>query len=306
MSGVAVPVFFIISGLLLGRHINEDGWYRRAVISRFKSLVIPFFALNLFWFPVKYTLHYIGVRYFGADGSDSIMDFTFYNFIYGVGIIPWGGNVVVGLWYVRALFYIVLLSPFLAWFIRKGKIVSGFFILSLLGLWCLQSRIHTTNAALAGAMRYAFCLRGPLFFSIGMACAWYAPSRLPKFSAMLFVPLAIGSLAFAKGQIFSDPSISTLTTFISTTLLAFALWSITPSCKWPQYLTGNSFSIFVLHGMILYLLPLGMKAFGIWEKTLSQIGFLPIFALTVIIAILIAETTKKYLPCLAKVFFGGR
>lgn len=144
-------------------------------------------------------MHYIGVRYFGADGSYSIMDFTFYNFIYGVGLIPWGVyDLVVGFWYIRALFYIVLLSPFLAWFIRKGKTVSGIWIITLLGLWCLQSRIHTTNAAFNEAMRYVFCLRCPLFFSIGMACAWYAPSRLPKFSAMLFVPLAIGSLAFAK------------------------------------------------------------------------------------------------------------
>lgn len=42
VASAAVPIFFIISGFFLGQHINEDGWYGRAVKKRIRTLVIPF------------------------------------------------------------------------------------------------------------------------------------------------------------------------------------------------------------------------------------------------------------------------
>ena len=306
MTGVAVPLFLIISGLLLGRHINEEGWYRRAIISRVKSLVVPFFMLNLLWFPVICLIHYIGARYFGADGSNDRIHFTFYNFIYGVGLIPWGGGVVVGLWYVRALFYLVLLSPLFAWFIRRGRLLSGVLIIVLLGLWCLQSRIHFASASMVEAMSYTFCMRCPLFFSIGMACALWAPNSLPRNSAIIFVPISAGVLFWTKNHSFTDLSILTLVKFSTTVLLAIAIWSLTPSSKWPKCFIGNSFQVFVLHGMILYLLPIPMKAIGIWDQIINKCGLLPVFVLTVFIAISVAEILKRSFPRFAYVVFGGR
>lgn len=136
VASAAVPIFFIISGFFLGQHINEDGWYGRAVKKRIRTLVIPFFVLNLFWWPIKYGIHYVGVRYFGMDGSNPNEDVTLYNFLYYTGILPWGGNCVTGLWYVRALFYLIAASPLLVWFVKKGKVVALSLLFVIVVLWC--------------------------------------------------------------------------------------------------------------------------------------------------------------------------
>ena len=83
LSMIAVPVFFVISGFLLGRHIDEQGWYAKAVKNRVRSLVIPFFVLNILYYPIFALFHYIGVKYFGADGSNRIMDLTLTNALWG-------------------------------------------------------------------------------------------------------------------------------------------------------------------------------------------------------------------------------
>ena len=302
MCGVAVPTFFIISGFLLGRHVYEENWYRDAIRKRVKSLVVPFFALNMLWYPVKYSIHKVGVMYFGADGSNHVMDFTVQNFLYFAGFCPWGGNAVVGLWYVRVLFYLVLVSPVLVWFIRKGVGVASVFLLSLLGLMCLQASAGNCY----GACTFTFNLKWPLFFSIGIACAMYAPKNLPKFVTIASIPLAVFMLIIFKQEPFSDASLSSLFEFVATLLISLALWGNVSTKKWSVHLTGNSFPIFVLHSMILYLLPIPMKAAGVWDKVLIKVGFLPIWGLTIILAIVISEFLKKYLPRFSMVLFGGR
>ena len=123
LSIIAVPVFFMVSGFLLGRHIDEKGWYVKAVKKRYKNLVIPFFVLNILFYPIFVLFHFIGVKYFGADGSNRIMEFTLPNALYLMGFIPWGGNAIVTLWYVRALFYLLLISPVLVWVIKRGGLL---------------------------------------------------------------------------------------------------------------------------------------------------------------------------------------
>lgn len=136
LSIIAVPVFFVIAGYFLGRHVGEDHWYAIAVKKRIKTLLVPFFVLNLIWFPVKYGVHYVGVRWFAADASSTAMELTLYNFLYYCGILPWGGNVVTGLWFVRALFYLIIISPVIVWMLRRWGCVVVFVMLAL---WCLQT-----------------------------------------------------------------------------------------------------------------------------------------------------------------------
>ena len=119
LSSIAVPLFFVISGFFLGRHIYEEGWYCKAIASRARTLVIPFFILNAIWFPIQLGVHYIGVLYFGANDTSPAMQISFYNIVRQLGMLPWGGNAVIGLWYVRSLFYLVVASPIFAYFIRK-------------------------------------------------------------------------------------------------------------------------------------------------------------------------------------------
>lgn len=303
VSMIAVPVFFVMSGFLLGRHIYEERWYINAIKSRIRSLVIPFFVLNLIWLPIFFFFHYIGVRYFGADDSNRSMDFTLYNVLNGLGFVPWGGNAVVGLWYVRALFYLVLLSPAFAWVVKKGRGAS----LVLLGLFaamlCVQARFPITVDCID---KLTFSFRCPFFFFAGMSLSQYAPKTLPKYCALWLVPLGVGALSFVKTMLLSDPSAKTFAVLVTTVLLALAMWSMMPTVEWAHSLVRNSFPIFVLHGSILYMLPIPLKALHVWDSTIHRFGFLPVWILTILLALAIAELIKGKWPRFANVIFGGR
>ena len=71
-------------------------------------------------------------------------------------------------------------------------------------------------------------------------------------------------------------------------------------------MAGNIFHIFVLHGIVLYLLPVPFKVFGLWDGVVETLGFLPIFVCTVVLSIVAAELLKRFMPCFAGVIFGGR
>ena len=115
LSRVAVPTFFMISGFLLAQRVKDEGWYGKAIKKRIKSLLMPLIILDVIWFPIKYGIHWLGVAHYGADGSSDAMKLTVYNVLSGIGIIPWGNTVVIGMWYVKALFLLVCISPILKW-----------------------------------------------------------------------------------------------------------------------------------------------------------------------------------------------
>ena len=58
---MAVPFFFFISGFFLSGHVHEDGWVRRELRKRMKTLVVPYFIWVViavlfsfaFWFTVQ-------------------------------------------------------------------------------------------------------------------------------------------------------------------------------------------------------------------------------------------------------------
>lgn len=306
LTMIAVPVFFIISGFLLGRHINEIGWYCRAIKSRIRSLVIPFFALNLLWLPIFFLSHYIGVRYFGADDSNRAMDFTVMNILYWAGFLPWGGGCVGALWYIRALLYLVLLSPVLAHFLSKGGFAPYLMLALFLCAWCWQSRLHLDGTCLWEPMTFTFCFSCPLYFSIGMMLSKCDVLRLPTICYIVIASISICLFACCILCPASDQSVKTFMRFLTTISLALALWSVIPSCAWPHVLVRNSFRIFVLHGMVLFVLPFPFKACGLWTRILSWPVVVPIWVITIAVSIVAAELLRRYAPKTSALVFGGR
>lgn len=139
ISQIAVPFFFTVSGFLILNGYGEDGWYRNTLYKRVHSLLIPYIALNLLWFPFKVAIHAYGVRFCGADNSNPELVLSFFSFLQSFSLVAALGGPCVGpLWYVRALIWLVILSPAVAWMICRSKRSCIISIFGIIVLWILQ------------------------------------------------------------------------------------------------------------------------------------------------------------------------
>ncbi len=308
ISCIAVPLFFVISGYFLGKHVSDDRWYFKAVSSRVRTLVIPFFLLNAIWLPVYLGIHYIGVVYFGAGQTSSGMEVSIFNIIRLLGLLPWGGNVVVGLWYLRALFYLILFSPILVYIISSGWRKSLFSLVIIFVVWSLQDA-YEWPSSLIGPMKFEFSARCPLYFGFGLFVSQYIDLEkiMSKSATKFLVPLA-GCVASVLWLLFdfNNTFMRHMVLFVMTIGLGLLLFLLMPASRWPKIMAGNSFPLFVLHGMIIYLISIIFKGFNQYNFLLQRIGVLPFFIVTCILGIIIAQTLKIFVPRFAKLLFGGR
>ena len=179
-------------------------------------------------------------------------------------------------------------------------------IFMLLVLWCLQSRSSFRGTCLEEPMMYTFNFRCPLFFSIGMILSRYGQTRFSRTGYLVSIPISICLLVCHKQCPASDASFRTMMEFLTIIYLAVSLWGVVPSWKWPNVLVKNSFPIFVLHGMMIYILPIPLKALGLWSNMLNHVGFIPIWVLAIISAIVVTLALRRFVPRVSAVLFGGR
>lgn len=305
LGKIAVPVFFVISGFLLGVHVNEDGWYRDAIRKRVRTLVIPFFALNILWFPIKYGIHFIAVRWFGASDASNSMNLTLYNFFYYTGILPWGDNVVVGLWYVKALFILVCISPLLVFLTRRRFVLLLVGWLSLLALWCLQMGYEWPTKFLERKMHYELGAMNFLYFSIGLFISQCRRIRLPW---LVWCVTGVVAVLIWRFQIQSWQNLywRTAAQFAVIVIVALALWSVMPSAAWPKVMVKNSFPVFVLHGIVFFFVGLLSKILGLGRALFDFWGGIPVVVMSIMLIICVAQGLKHYFPRFSTVIFGGR
>ena len=92
---------------------------------------------------------------------------------------------------------------------------------------------------------------------------------------------------------------------LSIPLVLVGVWSIIPSCSWPQVLIGNSFAVYVLHPMLPIIFDVACQRCPsvYWRSVLGM--FVEWFAV-VSFAIFCAQGIRKLSPRLAGLIFGGR
>ena len=198
LSRVAVPTFFMISGFLLAQRVKDEGWYGKAIKKRIKSLLMPLIILDVIWFPIKYGIHWLGVAHYGADGSSDAMKLTVYNVLSGIGIIPWGNTVVIGMWYVKALFLLVCISPILKWAVTGRRRM----LLSLAFVFILLVSYNTLN----GYDVLWLNPRCPFFFMIGLALHLHGGLDKVGRLSTIALPIALVSCYIVNG----NPSLTSL------------------------------------------------------------------------------------------------
>ncbi len=201
LAGLAVPLFFMISGFLFFQHYTEyktpggrRGFYKSKLRRRLRTLLVPYVTFNALAVAGLMTAH-MAQGHSLAQSIDTYLGGTKWlsNFwdihttgsvtnILGIGK-PIAYPADSPLWFVRDLMVTMLMSPLIGLAIRRLDTwwLAAMLVLALTGIWIPLAGFGATSC---------------LYFSIG---AWFAISatRISRFTSRhsrLILPLAAATL----------------------------------------------------------------------------------------------------------------
>ena len=322
---MTVPTFFIISGYLFFRNINEWSWqaYKEKLIKRLRTLLIPYILWNVI--PVIINLVRYTVLAIVNHSADIVHTYVSGLSIWNIFVqyikIPRPANILGWdicfqdgpfngtLWFIQDLIVLSIISPVIYYLIRK----TGLFIIALFtASYFLDIFIPVPGLGFIGL----------LFFSIG---AYFALNgkNICKFSRKYVHLLISASLVFCAlgvyyGGIYG--TYGTFFTYIFTIFGSFLAFAIASSLigkgrfKPNPFLTRCSFFIFVTNlinildvGLVVQIFRDSLYAI-IGTDTYLQLGityFLTPFV-TVGTSILVYFLLERSMPKLAAMSMGNR
>jgi hypothetical protein len=124
----AVPYFALISGFFLFSQFSEHRSYRKLLISRFYTLMLPYILAT--------TLIFLSIALAKLLKGDTSF-FHIKTVFYGIFIRPLSGQ----FWFLRDLCLLVVISPLL---LPKSRLLQYTFGLSFFVLWLLELQIAPT------------------------------------------------------------------------------------------------------------------------------------------------------------------
>lgn len=206
IASIAVPLFYFISGYLFYKQtVFNTSIYKRKLMSRTKTLFIPFILWNLIaiviqfvrlipafssLFPGAYKteIHFSLIRIFNTFFCNTLQNGIF---VSPVGytqteIINEPYPIDIPLWYIRDLMVMVIISPFIYWIIKKCKI--GYII--ALGLaWCLRNLYLPDGGYLSMLITALFFFSWGGFHGIN-DLNFIMVMRKFRFLTLLYLPIA--------------------------------------------------------------------------------------------------------------------
>lgn len=288
--GAAVPMFFVISGFLIGGHTDANGWWKRELAKRWSSLVIPYLVLNTFFF-VGFCAYkvLIGVVVHVLD------------YLNALGIIPGenSNNPIVGpLWYVRCLILAVITLPIYMPFIRKSRLVAGLAIAMFI--------VGGTLLGDAGGFIFSSVYRlwGVGYFLLGVALRIYG---IPTITRKVGIACALMAWVLSLVMEFGFAGNTEVTKMVVKFMLIIGLWGWVAKSVWSKVLTRNSFAIYAMHGIITLSAWIVVDKIGLYKRIFgSPITYYLAPILLIGGIILVSEFLRRRLPRLAKIILGGR
>lgn len=321
LTGIAVPSFFFISGLLFFINIREWNWmqYRNKLKSRITTLLIPYIAWNITPWLLMLIGYYIKGNFIDHSLDKLIEFINNYNFNILYDCHHWGetkknwlgdnllmtGPYDLPLWFLRDLIFMVILTPIIYFFIKKIKLwyIVILFIAYISRIWTLIPGLHITAC---------------FFFSLG---AFFSIKKVNVLSTIrkyryVIIPLSIISLLITilydgtnteMGQnIYPFFIITTVLTIFYVTSRIVEIYNI----KANKYLISSCFFIYAFHGVVIpgIGIPLGIvnKILSYILPEMSIIKYLATPFLTVVVCIFVMQISKKIMPSITKWYTGNR
>lgn len=303
---MAVPFFFLASGYFLAGHVEETNWWGREVHKRIKSLVLPLFIWNGLWFMCCYGTILAANLLAGRELTTN-MNLSINIWTKLLSIDPCDQPLLGVLWFLRALFLVIVLSPIILLFLqnRRRAIVFLSAVSIVYATFCPDYEFERTMCFVC--MKEGFVSVFAIFyFSIGMLFR-LQHIDLQK-SSRKGVVLLWGAVVvvLAVRQIlwlYMGPHEGfAYFGLILRPLLIVGFWSICPSCDFPNILAGLAFPIYLIHMISLFF----MGVLHVRPPTDTAWGYVLCAFLNMFFAMCISIALKKNFPRLAGVLFGGR
>lgn len=299
---LAVPTFFVLSGVLFFRNgvRLSAKEYKNKFNNRLHSLVIPYFIWNTIGLILALLKKSEPLSSYFPDYDQ--FDLTISNILGGYFSFNQSLPYVFSLWFIRNLIIITLLTPLIAWAIRRFR---QYLILIAIMLYPLCDLLPDTVNL--------FALENSLlFFTLGGVIATYSPQLLTpekiKWWVLLFIPLCI----FQKYHTFEtstgDHIFYLIKTFVGAIVLIKSfVWMSERNFTIPRWLTQTSFFLFAFHA--LYATFIGNIICKYIEPTTNLSCFL---VYGVKYAFLLTTSTASYFilrnisPRFTSIVCGGR
>ena len=293
----AVPFFFLSSGYFLAGRIDEQGWYKRAIISRIRSLVVPYFLWGA-----------IAVAPFVAVGlfkSYTIPNFDF--LMRGLGLQLHGLPLLKQLWYLRALFILVVLSPLLKYFANPIGL-----IIIWIGYAFQALEVFPVHWSWYSFFGNTVCMEGTFFMTVGMYLRkgdlridlLRLPCSVLIISALCMM---ICLVAYAFADYGCHVRIARLFKWLSIPFSLISIWGIVPAKSWHGNITSSSFPLYLMHYFFFMIIA---RVYDFSHCASSSLYMFICLVSSWIIAVggsmILTLVLRKFLPVYSKIAFGGR
>ena len=308
---MAVPFFFMASGFFLAGHMEESGWYSREMTKRFWTLLMPY----VLW-SVLFAVYLVPVAVLANIHAHRTWNwniaFPGWGKILGLDFLQ--NPFLPPLWFLRWLMCLCVASPLLYWLVRKTgtwglAFVYVFAVLKSAGIPGFHpvSWWYPWKWVLHPGGLFYFLLgiswRMGLFQEIAhwvkLLAVWvgmvYFVAKCVSYSA---VGVGCTDLASAFGSFYARDIVC-----LNPCLLAL-VWKTMPHGKWPSWLTGASFALYISHPFFTHFLD-SIRLFSRLNLEPGDMCMLR-FAFALTGGVVCPIVTKKMFPGVAKILLGGR
>ena len=250
LAVAAVPFFFTVSGYFLAGRIGTFGGWRRSVAKRIRTLGVPF----LVWSVVPLLIFSVFWTSCDSQGICPRVPFRLSSMAAAFGLhlltLPEANR---PLWYLRALFFLVLVSPALLAFVKRGGRPALVLLLALywsLNPWSLDAPHWWLGMTARVFWTFVFSAEGLFYFSLGLYLASH-PVSLPRRPAIALG--AVGLLVGIGGMLMEMNGVPDFgyAKLVAIPLVLCLIWGLVPDRPWPAWLVGNAFAVYMVHPVLV-------------------------------------------------------